>query len=144
MLARSILKFVVLAMLFSLITSGGLQAAEDKKPHNLVIQVVDTDLGKWKQTLSIVKNLKKDMGTENLDIEIVAHGGGLKMIMKDSEVANLLADAQKDGVVLAACAATMKGQNVTGSDLYQGVKVVPFGAKEIMQKQEAGWSYLRM
>mgnify|MGYP000566002369 CR=1 FL=1 len=144
MFTRLILKLTVLAMVFGVVTGCAGMQAGDKKPHNIVIQVIDNDPGRWKQTLSIVKNLKKDMGKDNLAIEIVAHGGGINMILKESEVANLLADAQKDGVVLAACAASMKGQKVNEKDLFTGVSVVPFGAKEIMQKQEAGWSYLRM
>jgi len=144
MFKRLILNFAMLTTVLGLISGAtALQAAGDKE-HNLIIQVVDNDPGRWKQTLSIAKNLKKDMGKENLEIEIVAHGGGLKMILQESEVANLLAEVQKEGVVLAACAATMKAQNVTDKDLVQGARVVPFGAKEIMAKQEAGWSYLRM
>jgi len=143
--ANPLVKYAALALAFALAAgSAGLQAAGDKQTHNLIIQVVEQDTARWKQTLSIAKNLKKDMGKDNLAIEIVAHGAGLKMIMKESEVAGLLADAQKDGVILAACAASMKGQKVAASDLVDGVTVVPFGAKEIMQKQEAGWSYLRM
>jgi uncharacterized protein len=144
MLASSILKFAVFTMLFGLITSGGLQAAEDKKPHNLVIHVVDQDPARWKQTLSIAKNLKNDMGKENLDVEIVSHGPGLKMIYLESEVANLVAEAQKQGVAFAACNATMKHQKVSEKDLLDNVKVVPFGAKRIMERQEQGWTYLRM
>lgn len=142
---NTLVRYAALVLAFALATgSAGLQAADNKKAHSLVVQVVDNDPGRWKQTLNIVKNLKKDMGKDNLDVEIVAHGGGLKMILMDTEVAGQLAEAQKDGVILAACAASMKGQKVTKKDLVDGVTIVPFGAKEIMQKQEAGWSYLRM
>jgi intracellular sulfur oxidation DsrE/DsrF family protein len=143
--ARSILKLAAPLMVLALATGcAGLQAPGDTMAHRMVFQVIDNDPGRWRQALNIARNLKKDMGKENVDIEIVAHGGGLKMVLMESEVATLMSAAQGDGVVLAACAATMKGQKVTDKDLHDGVKVVPFGAKEIMQKQEAGWSYLRM
>jgi uncharacterized protein len=144
MLAKSILKITALAIVFGLTASAGLQAADSKKAHNIVIQVVDNDPARWSQTLNIAKNLKKDMGAENLAIEIVSHGGGINMIRNDSKVADLLAEVQKEGVILAACAATMRRNQLTGKDLYPGVLVVPIGAKELMEKQEAGWTYIRM
>jgi len=38
----------------------------------------------------------------------------------------------------------MKRDNFTAGDLVSGVKIVPIGSVEIMQKQEAGWSYIRL
>lgn len=143
--ANTLVKHAALALALVLaVGSSGLQAAGDKKTHNLIVQVVDNDPGRWKQTLNIIKNLKADMGTDKLDVEIVAHGGGLKMVLMDSEVSNMLAQARKDGVVISACAASMKQQKISEKDLYVGVRTVPFGAKQIMLQQEAGWSYLRM
>lgn len=145
MFMRSMLKAVTLVAAFGLVTgSAALQAASVKKAHNMVVQVVDNAPDRWAQTLSIVKNLKNDMGTDNLEIEIVAHGAGLKMIHMESELAKKVAEVQKQGVAFSACAASMKGQKLTEKDLLDGVKVVPFGAKRIMERQEQGWSYLRM
>jgi len=145
MFARSVLKFAVLGMVFSLATGwANVQAAGDKRAHNMVVQVVDNDAVRWKQTLGIVKNLKKDMGNDNLSVEIVVHGGGLKMALLESEVAKTIGEVQKEGVVFSACNASMKQQKVKENDLVDGVKVVPFGAKRIMERQEQGWTYLRM
>jgi len=139
------MKFAVLGIVFSLASGwANVQAAGDKKAHNMVVQVVDNDPIRWKQTLGIVKNLKKDMGNDNLGVEIVVHGGGLKMALLESDVAKMMADVQKDGVVFSACNASMKQQKVKENDLVDGVKVVPFGAKRIMERQEQGWTYLRM
>jgi len=143
--ANPLMKYAALLLAFTLAAgSAGLQAADNKKTHNLVVQVVDNDPARWKQALGIIKNLKADMGNDKLDVEIIAHGGGLKMVLLDSEVSNMLAHARKDGVVISACAASMKQQKVSEKDLYVGVRTVPFGAKQIMLRQEAGWSYLRM
>jgi len=124
--------------------SASLFAASTRASHNLLIQVIDNEPGRWKGALITARNLKKNMGRENLNIEIVVHGGGINMILKDTEVAGLLDEVQTEGVALAACGATMKRLKVSAADLYKGINVVPFGAKEIMEKQEAGWSYLRM
>jgi uncharacterized protein len=38
----------------------------------------------------------------------------------------------------------MKAAKLTDKDLYPGVGTVPGGVIEIMQKQEAGWTYLKI
>lgn len=145
MLFKSILKCITLFMVFGLASGcASMQAASNKYPHNIVFQVTDDDPAKWKQVLSISKNVQQMLGQENVAIEIVVHSAGLNMVMLESEVGSSLTDAQNDGVVLVACAATMKRHKFTEKDLHQDVKVVPVGAVEIMQKQEAGWTYIRL
>ena len=77
-------------------------------------------------------------------IEIVVNGPGLDMMKFDSVVADRMTAALGTGVALLACGATMKAANVTEKDLHAGVKVVPGGVVEVMQKQEAGWSYIKI
>ena len=48
------------------------------------------------------------------------------------------------GVVFAACENTMRRQNVGKADLLPFVTTVDSGVAEIVRKQEAGWSYLRV
>jgi intracellular sulfur oxidation DsrE/DsrF family protein len=119
-------------------------AAADKKPHNVVFHITDSDPVKWNQALNNSANLQKALGKENVAIEIVVNGPGLDMMKFDSVVAGRMTDALGNGVALLACGATMKAANVTEKDLHTGVKVVPAGVVEVMQKQEAGWSYIKI
>jgi len=145
MFRTSMVRYGVVVLLLGLsLGSASLFAASTRASHNLLIQVIDDEPGRWKGALITARNLKKNMGRDNLNIEIVVHGGGINMILKNTEVASLLDEVQTEGVVLAACGATMNRLKVSSADLYKGINVVPFGAKEIMEKQEAGWSYLRM
>jgi uncharacterized protein len=118
--------------------------ATDNKPHKIVFHVNENDPAKWNHVLSIAKNVQQALGKENVAIEVVAHGDGLNMLKMESEVANRMTEAQENGLVLAACAVTMKRQNVTEKDLHPGVKVVPIGVVEIVLKQESGWSYVKL
>ena len=118
--------------------------AADKKPHNVVIHVTDNDPAKWNQALNNSANLQKAMGRDKVNVEIVVNGPGLDMMKFDSIVAGRMAEAIGNGVELMACGATMKAANVTEKDLHNGVKVVPGGVVEIMLKQEAGWTYLKI
>jgi len=126
------------------ISAGSALAADTAKKHGVVFHVTDSDPAKWNQALNNAANLQKAMGKENMDIEIVVNGKGLDMMKFDSVVGSRMNDAMKNGVQLLACGATMKAAKVTEKDLHQGVKVVPGGVVEIMQKQEAGWTYIKI
>jgi len=128
---------------FNTIASNQAVAAE-KKLHSIVFHVNENDPAKWNKILSIVHNVQQEMGPESVEAEIVVHGDGLYMVKAESEVANRLTEAQKEGVVLAACAVTLKRQHLTEQDLQPGVKIVPIGVVEVIRKQEAGWSYVKL
>jgi intracellular sulfur oxidation DsrE/DsrF family protein len=126
------------------ISAGTVLAADAAKKHGVVFHVTDSDPAKWNQALNNAANLQKAIGKDNMDIEIVVNGKGLDMMKFDSVAASRMTEATKNGVKLLACGATMKAANVTEKDLHEGVKVVPGGVVEIMQKQEAGWSYIKI
>lgn len=131
-------------MILALLAGGTAIAAESGKKHHVVFHVTDSDPVKWNQVLNNAGNLQKNIGKENIEIEIVANGPGIDMLKFDTEVGNRLGDAIKQNITVYACGATMKAVKMTEKDLYTGVKVVPGGVIEIMHKQEAGWTYLKI
>ncbi len=144
MFFKNFMKLAALAMVLAVATgSASLAVAAEKKAHNLVFHVTDNDPAKWNQILNNANNVQQALGKDKVVIEVVANGPGLNMLKFDSEVANRMTDAAKNGVILAACGTTMKAMKVSEKDLHAGVKVVPAGIVEIMQKQEAGWSYVK-
>jgi intracellular sulfur oxidation DsrE/DsrF family protein len=120
------------------------QAADSGKKHKVIFHVTDKIEWKWNQALNNAGNLQKAMGKDNVDIEIVVNGPGLNMMKFDSAVGNRMETAVKNGIDLLACGATMKAMKVTKEDLYPGVKVVPGGVVQIMQRQEQGWTYIKI
>jgi intracellular sulfur oxidation DsrE/DsrF family protein len=115
--------------------------AADKQ--NVIIQVSDDDPQKWNLALNNAKNIQKDLGKDNVTVEIVAYGPGINMLKFDSEVNNRLDDGMKDGIEFRACANTMKAKKLTEKDIFSGIKTVPSGVVEIITKQKQGWAYLR-
>jgi uncharacterized protein len=111
--------------------------------NRIVIQVSDADPAKWNLALNNARNLQTDLGTSNVDIEIVAYGPGIGMLKMDSPVASRIDDARATGVKVVACENTMRGQKLAKSDMLNGIGYVQAGVVEIMQKQQQGWSYLR-
>lgn len=115
--------------------------AADKS--NLVMQVSENNPAVWNLALNSAKNIQEELGKDNVNIEIVAYGPGINMLKFDSEVTARMKEASENGVALIACGNTMKKQKLTEKDLDSHVKVVKAGVVEIMEKQKAGWSYIK-
>ena len=120
--------------------AGNVAMAAGKQ--GVVLQVSDDDPRVWTQALNNAMNVIQDLG-QDTPVEIVAYGPGLKMFMIDSEVNNRLTDASKMGIALIACGNTMRRTGVTSRNLHPQVRVVPSGIVEIIQKQKAGWTYVK-
>lgn len=119
-------------------------AAETGKKHHVVFHITDNDPAKWNQVINNAGNLQKAVGKDNIEIEVVANGPGLEMFRMETQVGEQMSESLKNGVEYKACATTMKAMKVTESDLLPGVTTVPGGVIEIMTKQEAGWTYLKI
>jgi len=135
---KTMFQSTILAMVLAL---TGCATLFDGK-QGLVLQVSDDDPKVWNQTLNNAMNVANELG-DKAQIEIVAYGPGLKMLMFDSEVNSRLTDASKKGIALAACGNTMKKAKVTEKDLHPNAKVVKAGVVEIMNKQKEGWAYVK-
>lgn len=109
----------------------------------LVVQVSDSNPATWNLALNNIKNVQKDLGKDNVEVEIVAYGPGIGMLKADSEVANRINEAADAGVKVVACENTMKGQKLTRDDMNARISYVPAGVVEIMQRQQQGYAYLR-
>jgi intracellular sulfur oxidation DsrE/DsrF family protein len=62
----------------------------------------------------------------------------------DTRLAPMLEKAAKDGVVLAAGQNLMRARHVKSDELFPFAVEVPSGLAEVVLKQEAGFSYLKM
>lgn len=121
-------------------------AAQAQAPagrHKVIIQVSDNDPGKWRLALNNARNVQQDLGAQNVDIEIVAYGPGIGMLKSESAAEPGVVQAMTDGVKVVACENTMRNQKLKREDMQGGIGYVNAGVVEIMEKQRAGWSYLR-
>ena len=135
--------FAALALCFALGAVADATAQPVPQRNRIVIQVSDGDAAKWNLALNNARNLQSDLGTSNVEIEIVAYGPGIGMLKFDSPVASRITEAKDSGVKVLACENTMKGQKLSHSDMLDGIGYVGAGVVEIMQRQQEGWAYLR-
>lgn len=131
--------FFVLVAALALV-SGAVSAAGKQ---GIVMQVNDDDPATWNQALNNAMNVQQELGKDNVQVEIVAYGPGLKMLRLDSVVNNRLSEARKSGILLSACGTTMRKENVTKKDLHPGASVVNAGVVQIMKRQREGWAYVK-
>ena len=82
---------------------------------------------------------------ENSEYEVVIYSGALNMLLKaKSTAADQIAELiKKDNVTFVVCQGTMNRYKATTADLIDGVVQVPDGLLEIVEKQMAGWSYIK-
>ena len=114
------------------------------KKHHVVFHITESDPAKWNQVLNNAGNLQKNIGKDNIEIEVVANGPGLDMFKLESQVGERMSESIKNGIEMKACGTTMKAMKITDKDLFPGVTTVPGGVIEIMEKEEAGWSYMKV
>ena len=137
----------------SLSMLAGISAAADapvatpaKKQHNMVIQLSEDNEKVANLALNNAVNVQKEVGMDNINIEVVAYGPGLKMMLKDSPVAGRIKDLALQNVSFAACGNTIKKwekDNNAKAEIAEGAHVVPAGLVRILNLQEQGWSYFR-
>jgi len=129
------------ALMLGALSLPAVSHAADKA--KLVIQVSVNDPATWNLALNNAKNVQKELGKDNVELEIVAFGPGINMLKADSEVATRIDEAADSGVQVMACQNTMRGQKLSKEDMNAKVGYVPSGVVEIMRREQGGYAYLR-
>ena len=111
--------------------------------HHVVWQVVDDGPAIHERLLRQVANLLADLAGEGVDVEVVAHGAGLDLLLPGGPNAELVRDLQGRGAAFLACENTLRSRELEVRDLLADVRAVPSGVAAIVRRQSQGWSYLR-
>lgn len=99
------------ALLLGLLSTGALAAGNPDKPFaekHVVLQISDPDPFKQTLVLNVAGNLIKHYGPDKVDVEIVAFGPGLRLLLAENDnsdrIDNLVNSAQ---VRFSACENTL-------------------------------------
>jgi len=93
--------------------------------------------------LNNISNLITDIGEDNLEIEMVANGDAVKLLVNGIEFEPMLKELVKKQVGFCACANSLRSLGLRKEELLDFVEVVSAGVGEIVKKQAAGWAYIR-
>ncbi|MDX1796278.1 MAG: DsrE family protein [Hydrogenovibrio sp.] len=142
-----------LSLLAVLLLSSHAYAAQKEPPipdtfaeHKMVLQISDPNPFKQTLVLNVAGNLIKYYGLGNVDLEIVAFGPGLRLLMKGNPHQTRIQTLMDAGVRFSACENTLV--NFTKKlgyrpELMKGVMTVPAGAARILQLNAAGYQLLK-
>ena len=117
-----------------------------KRTHNMVIQLSEDDEKVANLALNNAVNVQKEVGIDEINIEVVAYGPGLKMLVKGSPVAQRIKDLSVQNISFAACGNTAKKwEKDTGVkvELTEGAHMVPAGVVRILELEKHGYGYIR-
>lgn len=128
---------------FAIILAVPAGAADPAKPMRVVMQISENQPAVWNLALNNIRNVQKELGAKNIEVELVAYGPGLAIIRDDSLVANRVQEAMATGVRFVACRNTMQNQKITEAQMLPGISYAQAGVIEIITKQMEGYAYLR-
>ena len=134
------MKRIILLLAFGLVASS---LFAQQKQHQIVFDFTKADTASFSTMVRHAKNLM--LLTGNARLEIVCHGPGLDLLMKErTTVQQEIEELQsKFNVVFAACEATMKRRGIDRSQLLAQVVTVPAAILEMSTRQQEGWSYIK-
>lgn len=98
---------VLFAWLFAATATAATTSTSDQKPFaqkRVVLQISDADPSKQTLVLNVASNLVKHYGPDQVDIEIVAFGPGLRILLnKNANAGRIEGLASSGGVRFSAC-----------------------------------------
>lgn len=132
-------KIILLILLLTL----SLAANAQEKPIKIVFDVTSSDPKVHQSALRHVQAMSRQY--TDSDFEVVIYSGALDMVLKgkspiEEEIKKF---ADNEHVTFVVCQGTMKRYNVDMNQIIDGVKSVPDGILEIVEKQNAGWAYIK-
>jgi intracellular sulfur oxidation DsrE/DsrF family protein len=120
--------------------------SEGRSMHRVVFEMTAEGTEQWQAVLNNVENVRKALGPENTQVEVVVHAKAIDMLVAKTDTPGVqervrsLAGPQ---VVFAACSNTMKKRKLAREDLLPEAVIVDSGVAEVVRKQEQGWSYIK-
>ncbi len=110
--------------------------------YKVVFHIDEQD--KAELVLHNIAYLIADIGENNLEIEMVANGDAVKVLIKSTnEIGAMFKELVEKQVVFCACANAMNNFGIHKDEIFDFVTVVTAGVGELVKKQAAGWSYIR-
>jgi intracellular sulfur oxidation DsrE/DsrF family protein len=129
----------------AVITGRRAGAAEGGKKHRAVFDVTADTPEKWDGVLRNVENLRRALGPENVEAQLVVHGKAYPLVQAtNTAMEERLRALSQGGVRLSLCQNTMKRFNVEKGSLFPFVDTVDAAVAELVRKQGAGWAYLKV
>jgi uncharacterized protein len=102
------------------------------------------EIEKWGLVIANVRNLLNGIDIAESKIEIVANSKAvLKYVKQKENEESIFEELSKKGVQMVACNNALNSLKIGKETIYSYVRVVPIGVKEIIEKQQEGYAYIK-
>ncbi len=114
------------------------------KVHHVVFVVTSPEEADWSTAMTLADHFIAGVKPDATDVEVLAYGPGIESLKAGAPEAPELAALEKQGVHFVACESAMRAFHIAKADLLPGVTSVPSGVVELVRRQEAGYSYVKV
>ena len=111
--------------------------------YKVIFHIDEDDPFRVNLVLNNINNLIEDLGSEDVELELVAYARGIKIFLIDSPYAKNMENLADAGVIFAGCSNTIKAMEIKQDELLNSVQIVSSGVGELVKKQSKGWVYIR-
>ncbi len=133
------MRSLILLTIFTVLSLGSFAQHQRK----VVMQLTSSDTLVHQSLYKQLHHLRE--ADSEIEIEVVCHGPGMSLLKKNNE--QKLAAAQEEAkghLQFVACENTMREKKITKDQLASNVVFVKAGIIEIIDKQQAHWSYIKV
>ncbi|MCK0157815.1 DsrE family protein [Cellulophaga sp. F20128] len=128
---------LVLACLFATI------ALSQEKPVKIVFDVTSSNIGVQKSAIRHVQMMSKSYPDSKFEMVIYSKAYEMVIADKSAVAKEMAALAKNKNVDFVVCQASLNRHKIEASQLIKGVRAVPDGILEIVEKQAQGWGYIK-
>ena len=113
-------------------------------PRKIVLSLSERDPERVNEVIGNVGNIQRYYGADNATIALIVFGPGVHALLAgESTVKPRIAGLIAIGIQIFACQATLDSLHKTKADLLPGVGIVPNGIPAIVEREVAGWTYVK-
>ncbi len=141
--------FTMLSLLGLLFASFIAPAQAEQKvfaEKKIVLQISDRDPFKQTLVLNVANNLLKHYGPDQVEVEIVAFGPGLRLLFNDNSNTKRIQGLVDNGVRFSACSNTIEAMTKKlgqAPDLNSHAVKVSAGVVRILELKEQGYELIK-
>ncbi len=105
---KKIVTFIWMLLLAAMLAGTASATEKPFAENKVVLQISDNDPTKQTLVLNVANNLVKEYGAENVDIQVVAFGPGVRLMFADNANSGRIKSlVQNSGVEFHACSNTI-------------------------------------
>ena len=136
------MKSILFVGLCALLSLGFVRS--ERQPYRVAFDLTSRDSLEQKAVLRWIR----EVGTSSPDakIEVVMYAKGFELVMpeRSSYLADVREAMKNPNVKFKVCAIALKNNNVDKSQLLPGVETVPDGIRELVERQQDHWGYIKV